>query len=324
MLTNHLYCTDNLEILHSMKDECIDLVVTDPPYSTGREFDDFTDTWESMSTYLEFMKLRLIEMYRVLKPSGTIYLQCDTNANHYLKVLMDDIFGINNFRNQIIWNRNTCCKNNTIRNLADDTDMILRYTKSKEFIWHKEVITVPYDMNNLDPKTQQQYRHIDNEGRRYALTSLVHPNKTHKTKKYEYKLMGITRTWRWNKERMNTAIAANKIIQTESGNVPRYKRYLDEQKGKMLNNIWTDIPNITPRHKEHLGYSTQKPLKLYERIIALSSNPTEIILDPFCGSGTTLAASKTLNRRYVGIDVNPKAISLSKKRLSEIAHQCQF
>jgi site-specific DNA-methyltransferase (adenine-specific) len=129
--------------------------------------------------------------------------------------------------------------------------------------------------------------------------------------------MGIVRTWRWAEDRMRKEIEAGRIVQTRPGNVPRYKRYLDEQKGKRLNNIWVDIPNLTARSKERIGYPTQKPIALLERIIAASSNPDDIVLDPFCGCATTCVAAERLQRRWIGIDLSPKSYELAQSRLEQ-------
>ena len=187
----------------------------------------------------------------------------------------------------------------------------------RNFIWNSEAVTIPYDLNNLNEKTRKQYRYIDEEtGRRYSLTALNAPigdSDSHLT----YELMGVTRTWRWAKARMLKEIKSGRIVQIRPGNVPRYKRYLDEQKGKTLNNIWTDIPNLTAKSKERIGYPTQKPLALLERIIRASSNTTDIVLDPFCGCATTCIAAERLQRRWIGIDLSPKSFELAQMRLEQ-------
>ncbi len=272
---------------------------------------------KSMKAYLIMMGIRMLEMYRILKPTGTIYLHCDDNASHYLKMMMDGIFGRENFRNEIVWQRAATSKGNLKKGLARDSDLILRYSKSNDFVWNPEAVTIPYDMADLDEKTKRQYYYVDPDtGRLVSHTSITAQTQdpdSHLT----YEVMGVVRTWRWAEARMLKEIEAGRVVQTSPGNVPRYKRYLDEQKGKMLNNIWVDIPNLTARSKERIGYPTQKPLALLERIIRASSNPGDIVLDPFCGCATTCVAAECLHRRWIGIDLSPKSFKLVKLRLEQ-------
>ena len=272
---------------------------------------------KSMKAYLIMMGIRMLEMYRILKPTGSIYLHCDDNASHYLKVMMDGIFGRDNFRNEIIWQRAVTSKGNLKKGLARDSDLILRYSKSNEFVWNPDAVTIPYDMEDLDEKTKRQYYYVEpGTGRLVSHTSITaqtqDPN-SHLT----YEVMGITRTWRWAESRMLKEIEAGHVVQTRPGNVPRYKRYLDEQKGKTLNNIWVDIPNLTARNKERIGYPTQKPLALLVRIIRASSDPGDMVLDPFCGCATTCIAAERLQRHWIGIDLSPKSFKLAKLRLGQ-------
>lgn len=226
---------------------------------------------KSMKAYLIMMSVRMLELHRVLKSTGSIYLHCDPTASHYLKTMMDSIFGQQNFRNEIVWQRAVTTKGNLTRGLARDSDLILRYSKTDDFLWNSEAVTIPYDLNNLDEKTLKQYRYIEEEtGRRYSLTALNAPKEDSESNR-TYELMGVVRTWRWSKSRMLKEIEAGNVIQTKPGNVPRFKRYLDEQKGRLLNNIWIDISNLTGRNSESVGYPTQKPLALLQRIIKASS-----------------------------------------------------
>ena len=272
---------------------------------------------KSMKAYLIMMGIRMLEMFRILKPTGTLYLHCDDNASHYLKIMMDSIFGKDNFRNEIIWQRAITTKGNLKKGLARDSDIIFRYSKSDTYVWNVEAVTMPYDMANLDEKTKRQYYCVEPEtGRRFSHTSITaqtHDPDSHLT----YEVMGVIRTWRWAEARMHREIAAGRIVQTRPGNVPRYKRYLDEQKGKRLNNIWMDIPNLTARSKERIGYPTQKPLALLERIIGASSHKDDMVLDPFCGCATTCVAAERLKRQWIGIDLSPKSFELVKLRLEQ-------
>ena len=272
---------------------------------------------KSMKAYLIMMSIRMLEMFRILKPTGTLYLHCDDNASHYLKMMMDSVFGKDNFRNEIIWQRAITTKGNLKKGLARDSDSILRYSKSDTYVWNVEAVTIPYDMANLDEKTKRQYYCVEPEtGRRFSLTSVTAQNydpDSHLT----YAVMGVVRTWRWAEDRMRKEIEAGHIVQTRPGNVPRYKRYLDEQKGKRLNNIWVDIPNLTARSKERIGYPTQKPIALLERIIGASSNRDDMVLDPFCGCATTCVAAERLQRQWIGIDLSPKSYELAQSRLEQ-------
>ena len=272
---------------------------------------------KSMKAYLIMMGIRMLEMYRILKPTGTLYLHCDDNASHYLKMMMDGIFGKDNFRNEIVWQRTVTNKGNLKKGLARDSDLIFRYSKSNDFVWNPDAVTIPYDMADLDEKTKRQYYYVEPGTRRLvshtSITAQTQDPDSHLT----YEVMGVTRTWRWAKSRMLKEIEAGRVVQTNPGNVPRYKRYLDEQKGKTLNNIWLDIPNLTARNKERIGYPTQKPLALLERIIRASSNPDDTVLDPFCGCATTCVAAERLQRQWIGIDLSPKSFKLAKLRLEQ-------
>ncbi len=272
---------------------------------------------KSMKAYLIMMGIRMLEMYRILKPTGTLYLHCDDNASHYLKMMMDGIFGRENFRNEIVWQRAVTSKGNLKKGLARDSDLILRYAKSNDFVWNPDAVTIPYDMEDLDEKTKRQYYYVEpGTGRLVSHTSITAQTQdpdSHLT----YEVMGITRTWRWAESRMSKEIKAGRVVQTRPGNVPRYKRYLDEQKGKTLNNIWVDIPNLTARNKERIGYPTQKPIALLERIICASSNSGDMVLDPFCGCATTCIAAERLQRHWIGIDLSPESFKLAKLRLEQ-------
>ena len=229
---------------------------------------------------------------------------------------MDAIFGWKNFRNEIVWQRTITRKGNLTKGLARDADVILRYSKTADFVWNPEAVTIPYDLDNLDEKTKKKYSMVDSDGRLYQLTSINAPNQDPKSR-CTYEVMGVTRTWRWTKERMEREIANGRVVQTKPGNVPRQIRYLDEQKGKTLNCIWTDIPALNSQAKERTGYPTQKPLTLYKRIINASSNEGDIVLDPFCGCATTCVAAERHGRLWVGIDLWDKAEKVLLERMDK-------
>ena len=334
----------------------VDLIYLDPPFNTNEEHKapigspaegaEFKDIWtdedikaewhgqiaaeheqlyqiikasettydKSMRIYLTAMAVRLFEMHRVLKPTGSIYLHCDPTASHYLKMIMDDLFGKNRFLNEIVWQRTITRKGNLTRRLARDTDIIFVYSKNNTHVWNGVII--PYDLSNLDEKTRKKYCNVDKDGRLYQLTAITAP-KSNPSSNLHYEVMGITRTWRWTKTRMQKEINSGRVIQTKTGNVPRQIRYLDEQKGKTLNNIWVDIPAINSQAKERTGYPTQKPLALLERIIKASSNEGDLVLDPFCGCATACVAAERLQRHWIGIDISPSAEDITKLRLTE-------
>ena len=266
----------------------------------------------NMMAYLAMMAPRLVELRRVMKPAGSIYLHCDPTASHYLKLLMDAVFGPENFRNEIIWQR-TLSKGLMTRQLPNNHDVVLSYQRGPQATWNVDETFVPYDESRLDDKTATKYCHRDADGRRYQLDNLINPNANRPNLTYEF--LGVTRVWRWTKERMQAAYDAGFVVQPSPGAVPRFKRYLDEQRGRPWGDVWADIPPINSQAQERLGYPTQKPEALLERFILASSNPGDTVLDPFCGCGTTVAVAQRLNRRWIGIDVTHLAITLIRHRL---------
>lgn len=262
--------------------------------------------------YLVNMAPRLVELHRVLKDTGTLALHCDPTMSHYLKILLDSIFDPRNFRNEIIWQRSTGKSLQTVR-LPNNHDVVLLYGKGPVGTWNDSAAFLPYDEDNLDERTAAKYRHRDPDGRLYRLDSLINPNPDRPNLTYEF--LGITRVWRWTRERMQKAYDEGIVVQSKPGRVPQMKRYLDEQRGRPLGDVWTDIPPINSRAAERLGYPTQKPLALLERLIALTTNPGDVVLDPFCGCGTTVDAAHKLGRSWIGIDITYIAIDLITKRL---------
>ncbi|OGG00510.1 MAG: DNA methylase [Candidatus Glassbacteria bacterium RIFCSPLOWO2_12_FULL_58_11] len=259
-----------------------------------------------MLAYLSMMAPRLVELQRVLKETGSIYLHCDPTASHYLKMLMDAVFGLINFRNEIVWLRTTP-KSHIKKRFSNAHDSILFYSKSENSKFH--LTYRPHDQSYLD----KFYRFTEPEtGRRYRIGDLTNPNKHRPNLTYEFK--GVTRVWRWTKERMLKAEKDGRIV-WEPGKVPGYKRYLDEMPGTPFTSVWTDIRPIQSQAAERLGYPTQKPEALLERIIKASSKEKEVVLDPFCGCGTAIAVAQKLKRKWIGIDITHLAISLMKHRL---------
>ncbi len=274
-----------------------------------------------MMAYLAMMAVRLLELHRVLKPTGSLYLHCDPTASHYLKILLDSVFGPQRFSNEIIWQRSTG-KSLMSRRLPTNHDTILFYQKSDDFVWNEDALFIEYDQSDLPEKTAEKYKHRDKDGRIFRLDSLINPNANRPNLTYEF--LGVTRVWRWTRERMQEAYEKGLVIQTNPGTVPQLKRYLDEQRGLPLSDVWTDIPPINSQAQERLGYPTQKPLALLERILSASSNEGDLVLDPFCGCGTTVHAAQKLKRRWIGIDITHLAIGLIKRRLIDAFPQAQF
>ena len=337
-------------------DECVDLIYLDPPFNSNRDHNvlfqsesgadseaqitAFEDTWHwgetaeatyrdliigapakvsmaiesllnlidrnQMMAYLVMMAARLVELDRVLKPTGSLYLHCDPTASHYLKILLDAIFDPRNFKNELIWKRTSA--HSDANRFGKIHDVILFYTKSERPNWNN--IYQPYD----EEYVKQYYRYQDDDGRRWMSGDLSASGLSGGG--YEYEWNGVVRVWRCPIETMRQLEGENRIYYTQNG-IARIKRYLDESDGQMTNDLWTDIEALRSWHKERLGYPTQKPVALVERIILASSNEGDTVLDPFCGCGTTCAAAHKLNRRWIGIDITHLGIALQKHRLQD-------
>ena len=266
-----------------------------------------------MMAYLTMMAQRMVELHRVLKDTGSIYLHCDPTASHYLKLLMDSVFGSPNFKNELIWKRTSAHSDvaQGARHMGRIHDIILRFSKGSEPIWN--TVYVPYDQQYID----SVYRYSDEAGRRFQ-TQPLHAAKAGGDTRYEWKgkLPPPGRYWAFSKENMERLDAEGRIAYSRTG-TPRYKIYLDESSGKPLQDIWDDIAAVHVRPKERLGYPTQKPEALLERIISASSNEGDVVLDPFCGCGTAITAAERLNRRWIGIDITHIAITLIRHRLHD-------
>lgn len=268
-----------------------------------------------MMAYLTMMAVRLLELHRVLKPTGSLYLHCDPTASHYLKILLDAVFGQLAFANEIVWRRTTP-KGLAFNRFASTSDTLLYYRKGDEFVWNPQYM--PYSVEYLD-----RYKLTDEKsGRRFQATSLINPNPDRPNLTYEFG--GHLKVWRWTRERMLEAEREGRIHFPPGGGIPREKRFLDEQEGVPISSVWTDISAINSVAQERLGYPTQKPLALLERIISASSNEGDVVLDPFCGCGTTVHAAQKLNRNWIGIDVTHLAIGLIQRRLVDAFPMVQF
>jgi len=272
-----------------------------------------------MMAYLVMMAVRLHELRRVLKPSGGLMLHCDPTASHYLKILLDGIFGAVHFKNEIVWQR-SLSKSLMKRRLPSNHDIILYYA-GPESVWNERSAFMPYQQDLLSAKTAEKYSSRDREGRQFQLTSLINPAADRPNLTYEF--LGVTRVWRWTRERMQEAYEAGLVVQTAPGRVPRLKRYLDEQKGVALSDVWPDIPPLNSQARERLGYPTQKPLALLTRILELTTTAESTVLDPFCGCGTTVHAAEALGRNWIGIDVSIHAVHVIERRLAEAFGQAR-
>lgn len=266
-----------------------------------------------MMAYLVMMASRLLELHRVLKPAGSLYLHCDPTASHYLKIVLDATFGAEMFRSEISWKRssahNDAKQGRSI--FGNIRDVILFYTKSEAWTWNWQY--TEYDQGYVDGF----YHHVEADtDRRYQLGDLTAAKgggdtsyEFHGTRPYK------GRFWAYSQENMEKFLKEGRLYFPKSGGPPRYKRYLDEMPGVPLQNDWGDIRPISGN--EQLGYPTQKPLALLERIINTSSNEGDVVLDPFCGCGTAVHAAQKLGRQWVGIDITHLAISLIEKRLKD-------
>lgn len=266
----------------------------------------------ALLSYLVHMTVRIAEIYRVLKPTGCFYLHCDPTASHYLKLILDSIFCAGRqgeYRNEIIWKRINA-KGLAFTRFASNHDIIFCYSKTKEIVWNAQYKAhAPKYIENF-------YKYIESDtGRRYRLADLTNPNKNRPNLTYEF--LGVTRVWRWTKERMLQAYKDGIIVQNKKGSVPALKRYLDEQEGTPVDDVWIDILPVQAQGRESLGYPTQKPETLLERIVKASTNEGDIVLDAYCGCGTSVAVSERLNRTWIGMDITYQSISLILKRLEE-------
>ena len=350
-----IWTGDNLDILRGLNSETVDLIYLDPPFNSNRNYSApvgskaagaaFKDTWtlsdldvawmgliadeqpaianllhtaslthgKGMQSYLTMMAIRLMEMRRVLKDTGSIYLHCDPTASHYLKLLMDAIFGAGSFRSEITWKR-TSAHSDTRQGRRQHgriRDLLLFYTRSDEWTWNPTY-------TDYDPEyIANFYKHVEPEtNRKYRLDNLTGPGGAAKGNP-QYEVMGVTRYWRYSQEQMELLIDEGRVVQTRPGTVPQYKRYLDEIPGVPLQDLWTDIRPIQSQSRERIGFPTQKPLALLERIIRTSSEEGDMVLDPFCGCATACVAADKLGRGWVGIDISPKAVELVNMRLGQ-------
>ncbi len=319
--TRVIYCGDNLEQLKKLPDTCIDLIYIDPPFNSNRNYEvfwgetkekrAFEDRHESTQAYIEFMRPRCIEMARVLKETGSFYYHCDDHASHYVKVMLDQILGEINFHNEVIWKRTGARSDAKSWNQLHDT--LLVYGGGQAPTWN------PQFEDYSDHYLSTKYTHDDGDGRLYRLDNMTSPN-PRPNMTYEWKgHASPEKGWRYSKDTMAQLDAEGRIwYPADKSKRPQLKRYLDEMKGVPMGSVWTDIAPLNSQAVERLGYPTQKPLALLERIINASSNENDIVLDAFCGCGTALVAAQNLGRQWIGIDVSPTACRVMAKRLRDV------
>ena len=265
------------------------------------------NTQPRLLAYLSYMVERVIWMKGILKPTGSIYLHCDPTASHYLKVMLDGVFGHDNFRNEIIWKRTSA--HSDAKAMGAVHDCILHYTATDKFTFNAQ--HVAYDKEYV----KIRYKHQDEDGRKWMDDNITAKGLSGGGYEYEYK--GKLSIWRVPLERMKELDEQNRLYFTRNGGI-RIKRYLDQMKGLPLSDLWMDINPINSQSKERLGYATQKPVALLERILCASTNKGDVVLDPFCGCATTLEAAHKLGRRWIGIDIAFHAIRrVTQVRLRE-------
>jgi adenine-specific DNA-methyltransferase len=315
----------------------IDLIYIDPPFATGQDFSyrarvgdeewlkqasiieetayrDTWGTWPRLDSYLQVMYERLVLMKDLLSDTGSIYVHLDWHVGHYLKLLMDDIFDRDNFRNEIVWRRHY--SHNDGNRYGCIHDIILWFSKSENYVWNR--VFLPYE----DEYIERNYQVDEITGRRYRSVSMNAAGQGEPRYFGDRLLAPPPGThWRWSQDRINQALQDGIIYFTSSG-VPRYKQFLEDVEGLPVQDTWIDFYGISSQSGERRGFETQKPEALLERIIKASSDEGDLVADFFCGSGTTQAVAEKLGRHWIGCDLSRFAIQVTRKRLLDIA-DCQ-
>jgi DNA modification methylase len=353
-----IWTNDNLVALQTLLDEKdpgtrdwryrgkVDLVYIDPPFMVNNDFradntvdidlggDEevqvkkepslvevlaYKDTWrQGLDSFLTMLRRRLELLKELLAPTGSIYVHLDWHAVHYVKVLMDEVFGYESFVNEIVWKRGFSHNDlgQGAKHLGRVHDTILVYGASYDF--HINPVFTAYEANVV----RDWYNNLDSTGRRFQYTAITGPGGAAKGNPF-YELLGHKKYWRYSEEKARKLVAEGRIVQPSPGAIPRYKRYLDEMPGVSLQDLWLDESPVNSQALEALGYPTQKPVGLLDRIISLSCPPSGLVLDCFAGSGTTAEAAERLGRRWIGIDNGKYAVHLARKRLIQLHGQPQ-
>ena len=334
---NRIYWGDNLQVMSHLLKEFrgkINLIYIDPPFDSKADYKkkiqlrghsvtndqnafeekQYTDIWTN-DEYLQFMYERLILMRELLAEDGSIYLHCDWHKHHYLRCVMDEVFGSNCFRNEVIWQKCNS-KNYTQSNFGNLHDTIIFYTKSESYSFNEV-------FEELDPEyVKRAYRYTESDGRRYRLLPLHAPGTRAGAtgKEWRGRLPLSGNHWRFHPTTLDSMYNENLIVESENGSVG-YKKYLDNSEGIRTGTIWLDAKQLPS--SEDLDYPTQKPEVLINRIIGATSEPDDIVFDCFMGSGTTQAVAMKLGRRFIGADINLGAIQISTKRLISVSGDLQ-
>lgn len=329
---NKIFWGDNLQVMsYLLKDYRgkIKMVYIDPPFDSKANYKkvikvkggdvsgdssmfeekQYGDIWTN-DEYLQFIYERIILIRELLSDDGAIWVQCDPSRGHYIKAIMDEVFGPSNFVNHISWKRTFAHGDvgQGAQHLGRITDFILLYQKSNKMVLNK--VYTPYEKDYVE----KTFKYKDEDGRRWQSVSLTAPGGASKGNPY-YEFLGVWRYWQYSKENMKKLFDSGMIYQGKEGQVPRRKMYLDESKGIPLQDVWTDIVPVQGGANENENYPTQKPEALIERIIKTTSNENDIVFDCFMGSGTTQAVSMKLGRRFLGADINLGAVQTTTKRL---------
>jgi len=308
-MRNKFLVGDNLQLLSEMPDEYCDLIYMDPPYNTGRDFGEFEDRFDSMESYAQgFLLPRFVELRRVLKSTGNIVVHVEPKNSHHVRFSLDKCFGEKNFRNEIAWKSGGNAKNK--KQLGRFHDTILVYSKAASFTFNPPYL--PYDD---EYKKKSSAKLCDKTGRWYVTTA-IHNSQPDVNPRLNlrYEWNGHHKQWYVCKERM-LALHDDSRLQYNKRGIPRIKRFLDEMEGIPVRDLWLDISQI--QGSEKLDYPTQKPVKLLKRIIEIYSNPGELVLDPYAGSGTAGRAAIELERDYLMIDINEKAKKVFLKSIQK-------
>lgn len=332
---NKIFWGDNLQVMSHLLKEFrgkVNLIYIDPPFDSKADYKksiklkgknitndansfeekQYTDIW-SNDEFLQFIYERICLMKELLNDTGTICLHCDQHKSHYIKLILDEVFGPDKFINEIIWKRASTVKGNTGQGskfFAANTDSIFIYSKTENYTFNPQF--TEYSQEYID----DFYKNEDLDGRKYQLISMTAPGDAGKGNPY-YEVMGVSRYWRYSEENMYGLIEKGLVVQTKSGNVPRKKLYLDEGQGVPVQSLWSDLTGLSSQSNERVGYPTQKPEALLERIILALSYENDIVFDCFMGSGTTQAVAQKLGRKFIGADINLGAIQTTTKRLSK-------
>jgi len=292
-------CNDNLVELKNLPDASVDLVYIDPPYNTGKDWGDFDDRWKSTDEYIEFMRPRVEEIRRVLKDTGNFYVHADHNADIHLRLLVADVFGKDNVKPPIAFAKLIGAKAKT-KGWGSQMDVIVHAVKSPGFTFNDQY-------RDYSPSTIKRYNSEDEKGRFYWKPANAYGMTRHEGRK-KFAFNGCTNDWVFSTKSMSRMLAEGELKVTDECKI--YYKFRQNPLGTKVQNLWNDI-----KYQSEKRYATEKPEKLLERVILSSSNPGDVVLDAFAGSGTTCAVAKNLGRKSICIDKNPKACKIMEARI---------